>query len=152
MADILSQEEIDALLDVPDEIVLKRTDLLSLTDENFKILRYVEKSFGESPSFILQLDGVEYISNGKNIFIENTKENQEKIIEEYDVKEELERLLNAPLLQDNTTVLDMSYMFAGCKFIVSVELDTANVTNMQEMFSWCSSLERVKLDITNVTN
>lgn len=51
---------------------------------------------------------------------------------------------------DTSNVTDMSYMFYGCKSLVSLDLskwDTSNVTNMTSMFYDCKSL--VSLDLTN---
>ncbi len=57
-----------------------------------------------------------------------------------------------------TGLTDMSYMFAWCSSLSSVDvrdLDTSNVTDMSYMFAWCSSLSSVDVsgfDTSNVTD
>ena len=45
-----------------------------------KILKYVEKSYGGNPSFIIELDGINYISNGC-VFVVDTKKKSGSIVD-----------------------------------------------------------------------
>ena len=57
---------------------------------------------------------------------------------------------------DTSNAEDMSYMFAECSSLTSLDLtflDTSKITNMKGMFSYCKSLAQLpQLDTTSVTN
>ena len=58
-------------------------------------------------------------------------------------------------LLDTSAATDMSYMFANCPKLTSLDLstlNTANVTNMSYMFSDCSSLKNLNLANCNTAN
>jgi hypothetical protein len=97
------------------------------------IKHYVEKSFRDVPSFVIEMDdGKEYLSN-KSFFEENTHDNRIKLInyrpftidgalntiydeEEHDELESAEWmdiLLSSPSIDINYLV-DGTYMFCGC--------------------------------------
>jgi hypothetical protein len=77
-----------------------------------KVLHYVEKSFDNKPSFIIEMSDGEYISNGC-LFAKNTKEIKAYLMSEYVCKEELNELLNAPPIEMKDLV-NGNYMFDGC--------------------------------------
>ena len=56
---------------------------------------------------------------------------------------------------DTSNVTDMSYMFAMCSSLSSIDLsglDTSNVTDMSNMFTMCSSLSSIDLSVLNTSN
>jgi surface protein len=57
---------------------------------------------------------------------------------------------------DTSNAEDMSYMFAECSSLTSLDLiflDTSKITNMKGMFSYCKSLAQLpQLDTTSVTD
>ena len=75
----------------------------------------------------------------------------------FDYCEDLENINGLHNL-DTSNVLNMSYMFNGCRSLTSLDLSsfvTSNVTNMQGMFSNCESLHKLNLsffDTSNVTD
>jgi surface protein len=121
-----------------------------LTDKNFKIIKYLQKSFYGSPFFLLSLNGIEYISF-KDRFVKNTKRNREQLLMKSEWKEDLEQLFNSSVVKDKTTVIDMSDMFRGSAYLIeSVDIETSHVTNMSGMFMDCYSLKSVNINTQNV--
>lgn len=116
-----------------------------------KLLKYVEKSYGGTPSFlILMSDNKEYISNGCT-FIENTQENRDYLVNKFDCSIHLDKLLNAKdaSLED---VVDGRYMFWGCENLVVFEGDMPNLKNGRYMFWKCKNLVEFKGNISNLLN
>jgi len=78
----------------------------------------------------------------------------------YNIQErKLGDILIVKLIEKNN-IRDMSYMFYGCRNIISVKnianWDTINVTNMKSMFHLCKNLKSLdnlsELRVDNVTN
>ena len=116
-----------------------------------KLLKYVECSFEDKPSFvILMSDGKEYISNGC-VFIENTQKNINSLIRRYDCKSYLEELLNSKEI-DISEISNVRYMFAGCKALTSFSSELPKVTNASFMFQGCISLTSFSSELPKVTN
>ena len=100
-----------------------------------KVLKYVENSYKNGPSFLIEMDGIEYLSNGC-VFIENTKENIEELVERYNCKNYIDELLNSKDIEDISEVTNMSFMFNGIKYFNQniSNWDVSNVTDMSFMF------------------
>ena len=91
-----------------------------------KLLKYVEKSYGDNPSFlIIMSDRKEYISNGCQ-FVENTEENIIKLILEYDCATYIKELFNSEC-EGIECVTDALYMFCGCTDLTDFEVDLPNL-------------------------
>jgi len=115
-----------------------------------KILHYVEKSYFRRPSFILLMsDGKEYISNGCQ-FVENTDENREILIEEYDCERHLLDLLAADSIEMKD-VTNARCMFWGSD-ITEFKEDMSSVKNSRDMFCCCAFLTEFSADMSSVTD
>ena len=97
-----------------------------------KELKYIEKSFEGKPSFLLKIDGKEYISNGC-VFEENTKENINYLIIKYDCKGFIDELLNSKDIESLLEVTNMSYMFWGAKSF-NQDISSWNTSNVIDMY------------------
>jgi len=103
-----------------------------------KILHYVKNSFEGKPSFVLLMsDGKEYISNGC-VFVENTQENKDRLIEEHGCSEELDALFDSPSL-DNEDLTDGRCMYRGCTGLTSTS-EYPNLTDGSWMYRGCTGL------------
>lgn len=117
-----------------------------------KLLKYVERSFEGKPSFlILMSDGKEYISNGC-VFVENTKDNREALVDEYGCEGYLTELLENGLELDISEITNSSFMFYGCTSLVSFDADMSRVTDSYSMFYGCTSLVSFDTDMSKVTD
>lgn len=114
-----------------------------------KLLKYVEKSFEDSPSFlILMSDNREYISN-RSTFIENTPENRDYLMSSCYWGEEVNILLNSKdaSLED---VVNGRCMFYGCKNLVEFKGDLPNLKSGGSMFYGCENLVSFKSNMPNL--
>ena len=76
--------------------------------------------------------------------------NENKLIDSMTVQK-----INNICINFNKNYTDLSYMFAGCSSLTSINLsnfNTNNVTNMSYMFSYCSSLTSINLSNFNTNN
>ena len=113
-------------------------------------IKYIEKSFEDKPSFLIKIEGVEYISNGC-VFVENTAKNIELLYSQYDCKAYIQELLDVTW-SDISNVTDTRYMFSGCTSLETFSSEIPNVTNAWGMFRGCTSLETFSSEIPNMTN
>lgn len=112
-----------------------------------KIKNYVEKSFEDKPSFIIEMsDGLEYISNGCE-FAERTDENIELLIVRYKCGKKLDELLAAAAIE-MCDVVDASYMFWDAP-ITEFSGDMSNVVDARCMFSY-SQITKFSSDMSLV--
>ena len=121
---------------------------MSNQTQTIKVLKYVERSFEDKPSFLIELDGIEYISNGC-IFAENNSKNIKYLIEFYDCEEYLIELFSSDI-SGFENVTDGSLMFSGCYTLRSFEEDMSNITNARFMFNCCKSLRSFRADLSSV--
>ena len=81
-----------------------------------KILKYIERSFENKPSFLILMKNNEekrlYISNGCK-FVEYTKANIALLVRDYDCQFYIDELLTSKGV-DMSSVIDAVYMFYGC--------------------------------------
>jgi len=98
-----------------------------------KITHYVEKSYEDKPSFvILMSDDKEYISNGC-VFVENTPENINELIETYDCEYFIDELMNtAPI--EMKDVVDARHMFNNSQ-LTKFDSDMSSVVDARHMFN-----------------
>ena len=110
----------------------------------------------------IDLFGKSFVKNNKNncILIINNKLYNFMDKYYYNIEErKLGDILIVKLIEKNN-ITDMSYMFYGCRNIISVKnianWDTINVTNMKSMFHLCKNLKSLdnlsELRVDNVTN
>ena len=137
-----------------------KTNIQGDSDEKNKITVIYKKNKEENGIKVL----------GK-IFVENNKENFKLLINEkkYDISEYIkyddyginknDDLLIITFNEIKTKkVTDLSYMFYGCKLLISLDLkafNTENILNMQSMFEGCSDMTSLDLKTVNtekVTN
>jgi len=111
-------------------------------------LRYVANSYGNKPSFLIEMDGVEYISNGC-VFTKNTKENIASIVDMFDCADEIKELLEAQWVS-MADVVDARWMFKRCTSLTTFEADMPNVRYARCMFEGCKSLTNFEADMPNV--
>jgi len=104
---------------------------MKVTRENTKILHYAEKSFMGKPSFIIQNEGVKYLSNG-DTFIEGTEENISKLINKHRWGNYIDELFRSPCL-DFANLTDGYSMFEGTQ-LSSFEVALPNLTDGRYMF------------------
>ena len=116
--------------------------------QTIKVLKYVQKSFEYKPSFLIELDGIEYISNGC-VFAENTDKNIESLIKKFECEEYLIELFNSDI-SGFENVTDARCMFYGCELLTSFNADMSNVTDARFMFRGCESLTSFNADMSNV--
>lgn len=103
------------------------------------IKHYVEKSFRDKPSFVLEMsDGKTYISNGC-VFVEMSAANIEFLINKYDCKMYIDALL-ASTSTEMSSVTDARFMFRGCKILTTFNNDMSSVINASHMFYGCETL------------
>ena len=107
----------------------------------------------------IKIFGAEFVKNNKNLCKMIIDNKEYEITKEYKVKNNSKNKLKIKLKGiDNVT--NMSFMFSGCKSLLSLpdisKLNTNNITNMSLMFALCSSLSSLpdisKWNINNVTN
>ena len=102
----------------------------------------------------IKIFGKDFIKNNKNKckIIINEKEN--KLIEEYKIKDNNKNKLEIKLIGINN-INDMSGMFRGCLSLSNLpdisKWNTKNVNNMSGMFNGCKSLSSIP-DITKLEN
>ena len=120
-----------------------------------RIKKYIKDSYGNKPSFIVELDdnGVirEYISNGCQ-FVENTKENIEQLIDDYSCSRQLQELLNSDDLESYDNVTDCRYMLQGCSSLTELNLSLPSATACSSMLLDCSSLTELTLSLPSAAN
>jgi len=120
-----------------------------------KVLKYIEKSFEGKPSFLIEIDGVEFISNGC-VFKENTKENIESLVEKYNSKVYIDELLSSKDIESLLEVTNMYSMFRGAKYFDGdiSKWDVSNITHMSYMFLGAESFnqDNSNWDTSNVTD
>jgi hypothetical protein len=116
-----------------------------------RIKKYIKESYDDKPSFVIELDdnGVirEYISNGCQ-FRENTEENIEYLIDEFDCEVKLEELLNSEDLEDYDDITDCRFMLHGCSSLTELDLSLPSETYCLRVLSGCSSLTEENTKIT----
>ena len=116
-----------------------------------KLLKYVECSFEDKPSFvILMSDDKEYISNGC-VFVENTQKNINSLIRIYDCKSYLEELFNSKEI-DISEISNARYMFSGCISLTSFSSKLPLVTDARSMFYDCRELTSFSSELPMVTD
>jgi len=112
-----------------------------------KIKHYVEKSYDNITSFILEMsDGVDYISNGC-VFEPVSK--LDELIYEYKIpQKQIYELFNSPSI-DISELVNGSYMFYGSD-ITEFEFDMPNLVHGNYMFHNCEKLEKFTSDMPNL--
>jgi surface protein len=112
-----------------------------------KVLKYIETSDVGKPSFLIEIDGVEFISNGC-VFIENTKENIDDLLKEYDCKVYIDELLNSKDIESLSKVTNMSHMFRGAKSF-NQDISSWNTSNVKSMSFMFSGVESFNQDLSS---
>ncbi len=113
------------------------------------VTHYVEKSFEGKPSFVIVLQDLvtnketSYISNGCQ-FVENTKENIQKLVIEYNCEQYIKELFNSPI-NSLDVIIDGRLMFNGCSSLQQFTSNLPNLENGSCMFNGCSSLKDLKM-------
>ena len=106
-----------------------------------KLIKYVENSYGDKPSFLILMDdSKEYISNGCQ-FIENTPENIKFLEREFKGSGEyLKELFSSKqvILEEVTST---RWMFDGCTSLAEFKGDMPNVADTRCMFEGCTALK-----------
>ena len=98
-----------------------------------KIHYYVEKSFQDKPSFVIEMtNNKQYISNGC-VWLENTQENRDYLIDKYGCQYYLDELFNSPSI-DMSSVTNAYCMFYNSK-LKSFNADMSSVTDARFMFA-----------------
>ena len=108
----------------------------------------------------INLFGKSFVENNKNnclLIINNKLYN---LMDRYNIQENnIDDILIVKLIEKKNTI-DMSYMFYGCRNLISItniaNWNTINVTNMESMFHLCINLKSLgnlsELRVDNVTN
>ena len=106
-----------------------------------EIKHYFKNSMRRLPAFVLLMsDGKEYISHGCQ-FVENTPQNREMLVDEYDCQRELDELLEAQGIGTDE-IDDCRHMLHGCTSLERVG-DFPAADDCSYMLYGCTSLERV---------
>ncbi|QXN60090.1 hypothetical protein KUA24_23 [Vibrio phage HNL01] len=119
------------------------------------ITHYVEKSFEDKPSFIIEMEDTltgkvsSYISNGCQ-FVENTKDNIKTLIKLYNCEEFLNELFQSEL-ESLEQVVNGSYMFYGCINLETFNIELPNLTKGSHMFRGCTNLKTFNIELPNLT-
>jgi len=112
-----------------------------------KIKHYVEKSYDNKPSFILEMsDGVDYISNSC-IFKPISK--LDEIIDKFKIpQQQVDELFNSTSI-DISDIVNGTSMFLGSN-ITEFEFDMPNLVYGDFMFYKCSKLKKLTSDMPNL--
>ena len=107
---------------------------------DIKLLKYTKYTLACPPLFLIEINGVEYVSF-REFFLKNTPNNLAFMGISY-----VRRLFSSTLCGFEN-VVDGRGMLYGCDFITSFEIDMPNLTNGDHMFVSCTNLITVKSNV-----
>ena len=115
-----------------------------------------KNNFIEEDKNNINIFGLSFVENNKNICKIIIDNNEYEITEKYKIKNYNNNILEIKLKGINN-VTDMRYMFDKCSSLSSLpdisKLNTNNVRNMKYMFSYCSSLSSLSdISVWNTCN
>ena len=110
---------------------------MRVTNRNTRV-KCVEKSYEMRPLFLLEIEGVEYISSGR-LFVENTPGNIEKLVKKHGFRKYLDELFAQPWIGLDE-VTNAVAMFRDCTSLVSFDADMPALRRAPGMFAYCINL------------
>ena len=116
-----------------------------------KILKYIENSFEDKPSFLIEMDKGEYISSGC-VFVENNPENRAFLIKKYKCETALNALLDSDFDGDMSSIKNARGMFYGCSKLTEFTSDMSSAADARGMFCGCSNLTKFASDMSSATD